>query len=124
IEGLLAAVKRGIISTSLQDDLTRLERDKGIVASRLAALANAPKIVDLLPGYLSKRRRVLDDIRRLAQRDVIAARTALQKLIGGTITLHQSGRGQIVANLRGSIAGLLDALEARQILSDNDCQRS
>ena len=124
IDHLLAAVRRGVVSPSLQDDLSRLEHEKNAVAARIVTLAGRGNVVDLLPRHLDRRQRVLGDIRQLAQRDVIAARTTLQKLIGGTITLHQTSRGQIVANLRGSIAGLLDALDARPVLSDNDCQRS
>jgi DNA invertase Pin-like site-specific DNA recombinase len=111
VENVLAEIRRGRASDALRRDLERLEEQKRVVEAELTVPADKGVVVDI-ERKLAKRRQALAGLRRLAREDVVAARAALRGVLGGPVVLHQSGRGVVVAAIRGRIAGLLDAIGA------------
>ena len=114
VAGLLAAIEDGLYQPVMKARMEELERRKAEVAARLAqAPADLPdvhpNIANIYRAKVATFTEVLDD-----SEGGTAAAEAIRSLIGDVVLTPGPKRGQVEAELRGELMGILDFAKSHQ----------
>ena len=115
VSNLADAIASGLLRTSpaLADRLARAERELAELQSAPAPV-DAGTVVTMLPRVMDKFRSLVADLGRLAQHDVVRARTEIRRLVGD-VTMRPDGDVLVAEINKAHVAGaLLSAAGARQ----------
>ena len=111
-QNFMRAIRAGVAVEAIRAELSACERRQRDLEMRLAALqsAGSRQPADRLDEY----EQVLEDLRRLAETDVIAARERIKALVGEIRLVNYDG--EIVALMTGDMLGLLSLTADRSDL--------
>lgn len=106
ISNIMAAIKAGILTPSTKSELERAEAEKRDIERALTHNSGGGKVVSFLPRAEDIYKRLINDLGKSLQTDVVRARTQLRMLLGDEIRLIPQ-EGYLEAEIRGDYAGLL-----------------
>ncbi len=117
IANLLAALKAGVDSTSIKDELLSLELEKKGVQAQIEA-AEAPKasIDPLLPRAVERYAQLITQLESLSSPPATKIKKTIEDIMGGEIVLRPNeGNTGLTADLCGDYAGLLRLSEKSEL---------
>lgn len=118
IKRLVMAIAKGTASPAIEAQLTEWEAEKARLEGELAAITQAPKVIEFHPGVIDAYRRVVADIESADLDPEARAEvgTILRRIIARIDVLPAAGRGRTDIRVHGLIPQLLAGPESAGLL--------